>query len=677
VSNDVNTEIDALAARFDAVSLNQWREKVGDAAASGVPVTELEDRIAVPWLYTPGDALASDPGGFPAEAPFVRGDRIGGEWDIRQERSAASIEDFAAQAIEDLEGGATSTGVVFDDATRARVFSGSEFDALGGVGGLVASSVDELDRALADVQLDLAPVSLSAGASAVEAAAQLVALWQRRGHDLQTVGGSLGVDPIGAFARSGAAESDLPDAVARAGAFAAEADVLVGPDVTLLRADASVYGEAGASPALELALAVATATEYLRACEAAGLSPEKAAARIEIVLSVGADQFLEIARLRAVRRLWARVLELSGVPEEARRSKVVARTSARIFTGVDPWVNLLRGTTATFAAAVGGADSISVSSFDLQRGDASELGRRIARNTQLILMHESSLGHVGDPGGGSWYVEDLTDQVAAAAWSELTEVDGAGGVAQALLSGALREKIDASVAARREKVVTRKCELTGVNAFPLLGDDGFSDPATAVQAQRAAATDAAVEPSTDFATLVERAAAGASTGQLAAARGLAGRMTGEALPIQRESEPFEALRSAASGSGAKVFLACLGTNAEHNVAATWAANFFGAGGIESVQSEPVLDAATAGDAFAGSGATIAAICAGKTAEADQIAAAVAGLKSAGATKVYLAPGSADAADAAGADLGVKDGVDMGQVLADALAACGVSTGGAA
>lgn len=674
MSDDLKTETNALAAGFEAVSLDQWREKVGDPAVSGVPVTQLEDGIAVPWLYTPGDALAADPGGFPDEAPFVRGDRIGGEWDIRQERAAASIEEFAAQVIEDLEGGATSSTIVFDRATRTRDHSG----ATRGEGGLASSSTDELDRALADVKLDLAPISLGAGASAVEAAAQLIALWQRRGHDLSTVAGSLGVDPIGAFARDGAAESDLADTVARAGAFAAEADALVGPDVTLLRADASVYGEAGASPALELALAIATATEYLRACEAAGLDPARAAARIEIVLSITADQFLEIARLRAVRRLWARVLELSGVPEEARRSKIVARTSARIFTAVDPWVNMLRGTTATFAAAVGGADSISVSSFDLQRGDASELGRRIARNTQLVLMHESSLGHVGDPGGGSWYVEDLTDQVAAAAWDQLTEVEGSGGAAAVLLDGSLRQKIDNAVAARREKVVTRESELTGVNAFPLLGDDGFSDPIAAGATPPAASQDAAtIESVATFAELVERAAAGATTAQLATARGLTTPTTGDPLPVQRESEPFESLRAAAAGSGAKVFLACLGSNAEHNVAATWAANFFGAGGIESAQSDPIGDPAQAAAGLAESGAQIAAVCAGRTAEPADIAAAAAALKAAGAGKVYLAPGAPDAATAAGADAGLKDGVDMQKALTDALAACGVSTGGAA
>lgn len=681
MSSEVEVQTTPLAAEFDAVSTDQWRAKVGDPAAAGVPSTTLEDAIEVPWLYTPEDALASDPAGLAAQAPFVRGNGPRESWDIRQERTAAAPTEMAKQLLEDLEGGSTSASIVFDAATRGRVFADSpEFEALCAEGGLVAATIDELDAALAGVKLDLAPIALRAGASAIEVAAQFVALLERRGHDPSSAFGSLGVDPIGALAQSGAAESELAAAVRAAGEFAAQADALLGGEVTLLRADASVFGEAGASPALELALAIAIATEYLRACEAAGLDATRAASRIELVLSVGADQFLEIARLRAARRLWARVLELAGVPEAARRSKLVVRTNARVFTAVDPWVNMLRATTATFAGAVGGADSISVASFDLQRGNDSELGRRIARNTQLVLLDESSLARVGDPGGGSWFVEDLTDKIAKAAWRELSEIESAGGAAAAITGSSLREKIVGEANRRREQVNTRQSELTGLNTFPLLGGDGFEESAPAdhaalIAAQKGAAA-GPIEPAADFAALVERAAAGASVAQLAAARGLGTRVTGEAFAIARESEVIEALRSAAAAAdeAPQIFLACLGPNAEHNVSATWAANFFGSGGIAALASEPLIDPAEAGEAFVASGAKIAAVCAGKKAEGEQLAAAVAALKTAGAARVYLAPASADAATAAGADVGVADGVDMEIVLSEALELCGVTIG---
>ncbi|MGX6449912.1 methylmalonyl-CoA mutase family protein, partial [Patulibacter sp. S7RM1-6] len=272
-------------------------------------------------------------------------------------------------------------------------------------------------------------------------------------------------------------------AVALAGRIAAQTAAAY-PRVRALAVDTRAYVNAGATPVRELAIAVTTGVAYLRAAEAAGLEPAVAASQIEFSLAVGPDQFGEIAKLRAFRRLWARVLELSGVPEDGRRSVVLARTSDRMLAGIDPWTNMLRATTAGFAAAVGGAEGLTIAPFDTVVADAvgaaspGPLGRRIARNTQLILQEESGLRRVADPAGGSWYVESLTDALARAAWERVQQVEGEGGALPALAEGRWAAELEEQADRRRGELAVRRREMTGVNVFPLLADDGVHpDPA--------------------------------------------------------------------------------------------------------------------------------------------------------------------------------------------------------
>ena len=201
--------------------------------------------------------------------------------------------------------------------------------------------------------------------------------------------------------------------------------------------DARVLHEAGATDVDALAVAVATGVEYLRHLEAAGIPASEAFGQIDLRVGATADQFLTAAALRAVRRVWARVGEACGVVEDQRGVRTHAVTSLRMFTREDPWVNVLRSTLAAFGASVGGADSITVLPYDTVLGLPERLGRRLARNTQILLADESNVGRVTDPGGGSWYLESLTDQVADAVWARFQEVERAGGAVQALADGVL------------------------------------------------------------------------------------------------------------------------------------------------------------------------------------------------------------------------------------------------
>jgi methylmalonyl-CoA mutase len=350
-----------------------------------------------------------------------------------------------------------------------------------------------------------------------------------------------------------------------------------------------------------------------------------------------------MAKFRALRKLWAHVEEASGLAPEP--IFISAETAWRMMTQRDPYVNMLRTTMATAAAGFGGADAIIVLPFTSAIGLPDHFSRRIARNTQLILLDESNLAKVADPAAGSGGIEDLTAKLSAAAWSLFQEIERVGGAWAALQSGLIQKNV-AAVRTEREKAVAhRKDPLTGTSEFPNLHEVPVDVmPVAAVK----------VEPMTPATVKVGR------------------------LPNIRLAAPFEQLRDAGDaaakkGKRPKIFLANLGTPADFTDRATFAKNFFEAGGIEALPSDGLATTADAASAFKQSGATLACICgssdiykteAGKVAEA---------LKAAGAAKVYLA-GKPDKAGISGVDGFVYAGCDAIAALREAHATLGIAEG---
>lgn len=658
---------------------NRVRRMLGDETGERPLRSIDDDGLEIQWLYGPDDALADDPAGLPGQAPFVRGTRVGAAWDIRQEHAHPELKTLNAQILEDLVGGVTSVVVVFDEAARTATPPDDDaYVGQRGREGSAISTVDDLDAALEGVYLDLAAVALDAGPAAPAAAALLRGVWERRELDLQTVRGSFGFDPIGTLAREGELLTSPDEALAAAGRLALQtADET--PQVQALRVDTRAVVEAGATPALELAIAASIGTAYLRACATAGLEPARAASQIEFQLTVGPVQFQEIAKLRAFRRIWARILEASGVPAEGRRSMVYARATDRMLSAVDPWTNMLRGTTGLFAAAVAGADGAIVAPFDRLLGTPTTLGRRVARNTQIILLEESGLARVADPAGGSWYVESRTDAVAQAAWTHLQRLEAAGGVLATLIDGSLGAELTTLAGERHDALVRRRRELTGVNTFPLLGDDGVDldaavdlDALAARDATRraerppvAALADAPAQPT--LADLTALADAGARIDELASvAVGTTGssadasgqHFTVVALPSIRDAAPFEAMRALADAPP-RVLLAPIGSQASTVNIITWARNYFAVGGIEAVVPTPDEDPVAVQRK---GGYAVVVLCPGRGIDHEQTAPVAAALREAGAQRVLLAMGRPDRAAAAGADAAVRDGEDMAAVL---------------
>lgn len=599
-----------LAAGFPAAERDAWVSmvdevvrkagRIGPDAPAGAGVEKLTwatpDGIGVPPLLTAED-VADVATGVPGAAPFVRGATSGGPvpdgWDVRQRHAepdpAAAHEAIAA----DLENGVNSIWLAV------------------GEGG---TAVADLPAVLADVYLDLAPVVLDSGGTG-EGAEEFLALAADRGVDPSALLGTLGLDPLGQRARTGDGpdvESVLPLARRVAEEF---------PQVRAIVVDAIPVHGAGGSEAQELGWSLAAGVAYLRALTGAGLDLATAARLLEFRYAATAEQFPTIAKLRAARRLWSRVTEACG---EALPQHQHAVSSPVMQSRRDPYVNLLRGTVAGFAAGVGGADAVTVAPFDAALGAPLPFSRRIARNTQSLLVEEAHLARVIDPAGGSWFVEHLTEGMARAAWDVFQQIEGAGGARAVLDSGRLAERV-AEVRAKRERdVATRKAPLTGVSEFA----DLHESP-------------------------VERAPVPAPAGG--------------GLPVFRLAEPYEARRDrsdavlARTGSRPTVFLATLGSLAAYTTRAAFARNLLAAGGIDAVEAGPTESPEDVAKAFTDAGTPVAVLCSTDALYAERAGATVAALREAGARHILLAgraevPGL-DGHLAAGCDaLAVIDGV---------------------
>ncbi|MBS0239656.1 MAG: methylmalonyl-CoA mutase [Proteobacteria bacterium] len=602
-----------LAEDFPAASTEQWRGLV-DKALKGADfekrlVTRTADGIKINPLYTRGDALQSAVNALPGSAPFTRGTRPvrdGLGWDIRTFHSETDPKALNAAILEDLVGGVTSIAL-----------------QVGGNG--LPPTKEAFALALNEVLLDVCPIVLVAQENFFDAALALNAEWEARGIKATERQGSFGADPLGTLAMTGRLSESVDTALARAVALmnATEAS----PRVQVMTADGVVAHVAGASEAQELAFMLSALVAYLRAAEQGGIPPAKALPKINVALAADIDEFATIAKLRAARRLIWRVADASGAGDAASAVTLNCPTSYRIMAKRDPWTNILRTTIACAGAALGGADAIVVLPFTFALGKPDAFARRVARNIQIVCQEESNLGRVNDPAGGSWYVENLTEDIAKKAWEIFQDIEARGGLLAALQSGYIQETIAATAEARAKSIATVRQELTGVNAFPLLGDDGVhAEPWTVPSPPT---TKAAIEVAP--------------------------------LKPHRLGEAFEALRDAADAHGGyKVFLASMGEIVDHNVRTTWTKNYLAAGGITALVSDGYKTPEDAVEAFRNSGADAACICSSDAVNATLAEPVAKALKAAGAKFVLMAgrPGDKESAlKAAGVDQFLFAGAD--------------------
>ena len=641
----------ALGAAFAPAERAAWQALVaralGDRDFDATLVTRTYEGLDLQPLYDRAGARVAG-AATRNDAGLTRGTA---GWEIRQSVDHPDPAAANQALLHELASGATAVTLVMDPA--------GEHAAGPGAAGIFLPDRTALATVLDGVYLQAARVALAPGPLFAGAAALMLDHLETAGVDPATARVHFGADPLAALARHGHLAMTLPEALS-AMAEIAEHSAASLPAARAVTVDTTVYHAAGADEVLDLAIALSTGVAYLRAMTDHGLSVAAALAEIEFSLAAGVDLFMTVAKLRAARRLWARVAEASG---GAAAMALHVGTAERVISRRDPWVNMLRATIAGFAAGVAGADSVAVAPYDQGWGLPTDFGRRIARNAQVILQEESALGQVIDPAGGSWFIEDLTERLAQAAWHRFQEIEAAGGVAAMLADGRLQAAVAEVWAARERDLAHRRTQIIGVNMFPNLDEEAPAPPSMAwpeIVAPWHARRPAPAAVDGDLATRVAAARHGAAIGDLSGGAAADGE---DAAPItaHRLGEGFEALRDAsdawaeAHGQRPRVFIAALGTPAAHGARVDFTRNYLAAGGIEAIDGQGAPDEIAA--AFTASGLDLAIICGSDKLYEAEGAAMAAALGGAGWLGLAGRPANADVLRAAGIETFIHAGDD--------------------
>jgi methylmalonyl-CoA mutase len=563
----------AKSTRRDADELGPEPERLLDS-----PTYE---GFAIHPLYTALDELPEPP--LPGQWPYLRGGDalrdVKSGWKVAEALPAGRVAGVAAEDVNAAVLAGLAEGV---SALLIRV----------GESGVAPA---QLEKVLDGVYLSMAPVILDAGADYAAACDALLELVAEVEPDQRaTLSIELGADPLTASLseRPAPAMREVVDVAKQlAGSHGVRTITIDGP----------AFHNLGANATWELAGSIAAAVAYLRLLTESGLPVAQALTQISFRLAADDDQFMTIAKVRALRQLWARVAEVVGEPESG-AAVVHAETSLPMMTQRDPWVNMLRTTLAAFGAGVGGADTVLVYPFDVAipggfPGMATSFARRMARNIQLLLLEESHVGRILDPAGGSWFIEDLTEQLAQQAWQHFQAIEKRGGFVGA--GDYITDQISEIATQRADDIAHRRTAITGVNEYPNLAEPAL--------------------PQTD-----------SQHSPLAAGT------------LARYAAGFETLRDRSdayldrTGARPQALLLPLGPLAEHNIRTTFAANLLASGGIETVNPGTV-DADGVAKAVADAGSpSVAVICGTDSRYSTEAAAIVEAARTAGVAHVCLA-----------------------------------------
>ncbi|MBA2873382.1 methylmalonyl-CoA mutase family protein [Thermaerobacillus caldiproteolyticus] len=581
---------------FPLPSYEEWKREV-EKSLKGKPFEKLYsttyENLLIKPIYTREDVESLEHmEQYPGFPRYVRGVEVNGyirePWAVSQEISARSPKEWNEIVKNDLERGQTEIHLVLDRL------------------GFSIQSLHDIEEMFSGISLIDYSLRVDAGENSLSFFALLTAHLQNQQIPLGIVRGTIGMDPISILVEKGQLSSSLStlyDVMADVTKWAKKERAYV--KTILVRGEP--YHNGGANAVQELAFVFATAVEYLNECLNRGLTIDEVAQRISFSLEIGSNFFMEIAKLRAARLIWSNIVQAFGGNKESQKMVIHARTSHFTKTIYDPYVNMLRATTEAFAATVGGANSLHVSPFDEAIQQADEFSRRIARNTQLILLEEAHIGRVIDPAGGSYYVETLTVQVAQEAWNLFQQIEAKGGITKALEEGFVQAEVEKVAALRKNNVKTRKEKIVGTNFYANLAEptvqkaEGNNNASISFDlplneeniAQLKAGFDAKKFTETAIAMVSCRASAQEINQALAA--------TGPSIAIQpipqwRLAEPFEQLRKASEvysekhGRRPTVHLINLGPIPNHKARADFITGFFEAGGLEVVKNNGYMSA---------------------------------------------------------------------------------------
>lgn len=618
-----------LFAEFKPSTYEEWKEE-SVKLLKGAPFdkkmySKTPEGIVLKPIYNKEDVNFEV--SLPGYDDYVRGvsaeGNKGSPWKIDQQIYASTPREFNKLALDALNKGQTALEIRLD-CPSSRGVDADESEA-GRVGkcGLSVSVKKDFDEALKGIETDCVEINISTASRAAGVAAILYA--SQKGKKLS---GGIRFDPIGILAERGKLDRKLECAFDEMFALASY-NAKNMPSFGAIGVDAMPYSSAGASAVEELGAAMATAAAYLREMLARGMSIDETAPLVRFRLSLDSNFFMTVAKLRAARVLWAKIVEAFGGSEESRKIRVNAKTSVYNKTVYDPYVNMLRTATEAFSGVIGGCDSMTVSPFDEIMRKPDEFSTRIARNQQIILQEECNLADVIDPAGGSYFVETLTKELAGKAWEFFVKIEAAGGIVKALESGMVQDAVAATAAGKKKLIDTRRSSVVGTNNYANLGEKLLEKPACECEKifkERAAEVSAAksgakvdlgsAKGAGAIEKLVEAACEGAGISALSKTLCHCGSAETSVKPleIRRAVEHFEALRKASAdfkektGSGPKIFLATMGPLVQHKIRADFIRGFFQVGGFDVIYPNGFQTPEDAAKAFAESGAKYAVIC---------------------------------------------------------------------
>lgn len=619
---------------FTPPTYDEWKEAC-IALLKGAPFekklfTKTYEGITFSPMYFHANTEPIQPAkSFPGMGDYLRGVEANGyvnaPWGIAQ----ACDETFPKENNEllkrEIEKGSTIYNVKVDCATR-KAKDARECEHIG-KGGVSLTTLGDVTALLKDLKLDQYPLYVYTGESALPLLALIVAAVKKNGGDVSKLKGVIGANPICEYAANGWLGQDL-DKLFDEAATSAKWAIKNAPAVKTLFVKSDVFSDGGANDVQEIAYTLATGVAYLRALLERGLTIDEAASQIMFGFSMGANFFMQIAKLRAVRPIWAQIVKAFGGNEESQKIHIHGRPAKFFKTVYDPYVNMLRDTTELFSSVVGGVDSFENSTFDepVRKGD--EFSRRIARNMQIILQEEFGLLQPIDPAGGSWAVETLTKQIKEKIWAEFQVVEGEGGIVATLKEGYPQDEIAKVCDARFKAAETRKDRIVGNNMYPNMTEERIDARAESqaenmkvrkvtieVYLETVDAKDALANIKADDAeSVIAAAEKGATIAEIRKALGTAEVAEIKNIEAHRWSERFEALREktenfkAKTGDNVKIFLANMGPIPQHKARADFTTGFLQVGAFQVLGNNGFKTVDDAAQAAKESGADAVVIC---------------------------------------------------------------------
>lgn len=630
---------------FKKPTYEQWQAEVEKALKGGdfhkKMFTKTYEGITLQPIYTPALHGEKIPKGvYPGAGEFLRGTKASGyikdSWGVSQYVDESFPKDANHASLYEIVKGGTIHNIRLDEATRHD--QDVQVGAAVGIGGTSLSTMDDCRQLIERFNLKENPLYIETGASAAILLGMLAATVKGSKKQTSDLKGLVGADPIGVWAKDGTLHMSLDtafDEMAHTVVWAKEQ----APELKTVLVSGDVYANGGANDVQEVAYALATAVCYVRQLAQRNIDIHTIANSMMFTFSLGANFFMEIAKLRALRVLWARIMEAFGAEEADRAVHVHGRTSAFTKTVYDPYVNLLRNTTQAFSGVVGGLNSLEVSPFDQPIRKADDFSRRIARNIQVMLQTEFELRQPVDPVGGSWYVETLAAELCEKIWAEFQTIEAKGGIVAALKEGYPQAQVKAVLDERFKNLAFRRDVAVGNNMYANMTEE-LLDPKPenqeTLRQKRVAQIEEYLASAEPDAVVKAQATLEAGTTEPGALIGLielgalqkltirqirkaldAGDIaseTIESIAAHRWTEQFEALRMRTENykqrtkDNVKVFLANMGPIPQHKPRADFSTGFFEVGAFEVIKNDGHETTADAAKAARESGADVVVIC---------------------------------------------------------------------